>query len=74
MLSLLCNAYSLVVLLSVVASWLSLPPEHPLARITRALTEPVLAPLRRVVPSFGGLDLSPMVLLFALRLLQRFVA
>ena len=38
------------------------------------MTEPVLAPIRKVVPSFGGLDLSPMLLLFALRLLQRFVA
>jgi uncharacterized protein YggT (Ycf19 family) len=34
----------------------------------------VLAPMRRVVPSFGGLDFSPMLLLLALRLLQRLVA
>jgi YggT family protein len=74
MLSLLFNAYSLVVLLAVIASWLNLPAEHPLVRVTNALTEPVLAPIRKVVPSFGGLDLSPMLLLFALRLLQRFVA
>lgn len=74
MLSLILNAYSLVVLLAVIASWLSLPPEHPLMRITGALTEPVLVPIRRVLPSVGGLDFSPMLLLFALRLLQRFVA
>jgi YggT family protein len=74
MLSLLFNAYSLVVLLAVIASWLNLPPENQLVRVTSALTEPVLAPIRRVVPSFGGLDLSPMLLLFALRVLQRFVA
>ena len=74
MLSLLLNAYSLVVLLAVIASWLKLPPEHPLVRITGALTEPVLAPLRRVLPSVVGLDFSPMVLLFALRLIWRLVA
>jgi YggT family protein len=74
MLALLFNAYSLVVLLAVIASWLNLAPEHPLVRVTRTLTEPVLAPLRRVLPTFGGLDFSPMLLLFALRLLERFVA
>ncbi len=74
MLALLCNAYSLVVLLAVIASWLNLAPEHPLVRVTRPLTEPVLAPIRRVVPTFGGLDFSPMLLLLALRLLQRVVS
>ncbi len=73
MLSLILNVYSFVVLLAVIASWLNLSPEHPLVRVTAALTEPVLAPIRRVLPSVGGLDFSPMLLLFALRLLQRFV-
>jgi YggT family protein len=73
MLSLLFNAYSLVVFLAVIASWLRLAPEHPLMRVTGALTEPVLAPIRRVLPSMGGLDFSPMVLLLALRLLARVV-
>ena len=71
MLSLILNGYSLVVLLAVIASWLRLPPEHPLVRVTSKLTEPVLAPMRRVLPSFGGLDFSPMLLLFALRLVKR---
>ena len=74
MLSLLFNAYSLVVLLAVIGSWLNLPPEHPLMRVARALTEPVLVPLRRVLPTLGGLDFSPMLLLLGLRLLQRLVA
>ena len=73
MLSLIFNAYSLVVLVAVIASWFNLPPEHPVVRVTSALTEPLLAPIRRALPSVGGLDLSPMLLLFALRLLQRLV-
>lgn len=35
------------------------------------LTEPLLAPIRRLLPSSGGLDLSPMVLLFGLYLLRQ---
>jgi YggT family protein len=71
MLSLLFDAYSLVVLVSVICSWINLPPEHPVVQLTRRLTEPVLAPIRRVLPSAGGIDFSPMLLLFALRLARR---
>ena len=39
-----------------------------------ALTEPVLRPIRSVLPSFGGLDISPIVLLLALQFLRNLVA
>lgn len=69
----LFDAYSLVVLAAVICSWLRLRPDHPLLRVTQALTEPALAPIRRLLPSGGGIDISPMVLLLALRLLKRLV-
>ena len=62
----------MIVLAAVILSWL--PPvnrRHPLAMLVLRLTEPVLEPIRRVIPLIGGLDLSPMVLLFALQLLKR---
>jgi YggT family protein len=37
------------------------------------LTEPMLAPIRRILPSFGGIDFSPIVLLIGLEFLRRFV-
>jgi YggT family protein len=66
----LVDLYSLVVLAAVVLSWIQLPDENPLVRFTRAATEPLLQPIRRVVPAIGGLDLSAMLLLFALRFLS----
>jgi YggT family protein len=66
----LLDLYSIVVLVAVVTSWIRLAPDHPVVRITAALTEPVLAPIRRVLPSFGGLDLSPMLLLIGIRLVR----
>jgi YggT family protein len=66
----LIDLYSLVVLVAVVLSWVQIDPRNPLVTITHALTEPVLAPIRRMLPAMGGLDLSPMVLLFALQLLK----
>ena len=66
----LLDLYSLVVLGAVVISWLQLPPSNPVATFLHALTEPVLAPLRRVLPDMGGLDFSPLILLFGLRMLR----
>ena len=65
------DLYSLVVLVAVGFSWIRVSSQHPLARIVYNLTEPVLAPIRRVLPPMGGLDFSPLVLLIALRLLSR---
>jgi YggT family protein len=67
----LIDLYSIVVLAAVVISWIRVDPRQPLAKIVYSLTEPVLRPLRRAIPPIGGLDLSPMVLLLALRVLRR---
>ena len=65
------DAYSLVVLAAVIVSWLRLDESHPIVRVTASLTRPVLEPIRRVLPPFDGMDFSPIVLLFGLRLLHR---
>ena len=43
-------------------------------RVLSALTEPVLRPIRRILPSIGGLDLSPIVLFIIIYFLQRVIA
>jgi YggT family protein len=69
----LIDLYSLVVLATVILSWIPVDRRNPLVGILDALTEPVLQPIRRVLPAMGGLDLSPMVLLIGLRVLRRLV-
>jgi len=71
MLYALLQLYSFVVLASVILSWLPIDPENPIARFVRASTEPVLEPIRKVLPPVGGFDLSPMLLLIGLQILQR---
>ena len=71
LLATLIDLYTLVVLGAVVISWVQVPPDHPAAQFVRTLTEPVLAPIRRVLPPMGGLDFSPMVLLIGLQLVRR---
>ncbi len=67
----LVDLYSLVVLMAVVMPWIRVDWRNPLGKIVYSLTEPVLAPIRRVLPVTGGLDFSPMVVLLALRVLRR---
>ena len=69
--SLLADLYSLIVLVAVLMSWVRLDPRNPLTMMVRSLTEPVLAPIRNVLPPIGGLDFSPLVLLTALQVLNR---
>lgn len=70
------QAYSLVVFARIVLEWIPVSYDHPLARVRSALrtaTEPVLRPLRAILPPIrmGGmaLDLSPLVLLIGLGIL-----
>ena len=68
---LLLDLYSLVLFAAVILSWINLSPDNQFLRLVQRLTEPVLAPLRRVLPSAGGFDFSPVVALLLVRLLQR---
>lgn len=47
-------------------SWFPTAPGNPLVNFLFAVTEPVLAPLRRIIPRFGMLDLTPTVAIFVL--------
>ena len=57
--------FLLIVLVRVVFSFVSPFPTNPISRIAWQVTEPVLAPIRRVLPPMSGLDLSPLVVFFA---------
>ena len=67
----LIDVYSFVVLIAVILSWVPVDRRHPLVAMLHGVTEPVLAPIRRVLPPIGGLDLSAMVLLIVLQFLKR---
>ena len=69
----LIDVYSLIVLAAVIMSWMRIPPQSPIARSLNMLTEPVLRPLRQLLPQMGGLDFSPMILLIILQLLRGMV-
>jgi YggT family protein len=69
----LIDVYAMVILARVVLSWLPVDPEQPWVRFIVDLTEPAVAPIRQVLPPFGGLDFSPLVAMLLLQLLRNLV-
>ncbi len=61
--------YFWLLLIGVVLSWIS-PGHSPFSALINQLAEPVLAPLRRVLPPMGGLDLSPIMAFLAIQVIQ----
>ncbi|CAK8716804.1 MAG: YggT family protein [Candidatus Electronema aureum] len=67
------NAYIWIVIARAVISWVNADPYNPIVRFLVQVTDPVLYKIRRYLPPMGGLDLSPMILIFALIFLQSFL-
>ena len=55
-----------LLIIEVIFSWVN--PNAPLAPLVRALNEPMMRPLRRVIPLMGGIDLSPILAFLLLRI------
>ena len=58
-------------MIRVVLSWIGYDPSNPFHSVIHEVTEPILAPIRQIMPRIGMFDLSPMVALFALTLIFR---
>ena len=71
----LLSLYSWVIIAAALISWVSPDPRNPVVMFLRRATEPVLAPIRRLVPPWktGGLDLSPLIVLIAIQFVERVV-
>ncbi len=68
------GAYIWIVIGRAVISWVSADPYNPIVRFLVQATEPLLSRIRRMIPfNMGGIDLSPMILIFAIVFLQSFL-
>ena len=66
-LALLCQVLTLIILIRVILSWFSPEPTNLLSNIIYQITEPLLAPLRRIIPRVGIFDFTPMVAIILLQ-------
>jgi YggT family protein len=72
--SLILQAYFWIIIARAVLSWVNPDPFNPIVRFLYRVTEPVLRPIRRRLPTMQmGLDLSPMVVILAIYFLQTFL-
>jgi YggT family protein len=72
-LSLALNAFLWIVIARAVLSWVNPDPYNPIVRFIHNVTEPVLYRIRRWIPIvFGGIDLSPIVVILAIMFLEHF--
>lgn len=63
----------MLVIVRVILSFVASDSYHPIVPLVFQLTEPIMKPVRKRMPALGGLDLSPMIILLAIFLLQALV-
>jgi len=74
LLHLVLNIYIWILIARAIISWVSPDPSNPIVRFLYRVTEPVLRPVRDLLPLQGiGIDLSPMIVLLIIYLLDRFL-
>ena len=75
------TVYSWIIVINVLISWLIAfevinvrnPQAQNLVALLEKATEPVYRPLRKYIPPIGGIDITPIVVLFGLQLIAKFV-
>ena len=73
-LSMVINIYIWVVIIAALISWVRPDPYNPIVQILYKLTEPLYAKIRRVIPTIiGGVDLTPILVILALKFIDLFV-
>lgn len=64
------EVYSWILIIRILLSWIKHNPYQPIIRFIYEVTEPYLRIFRRVVPAYGGVDFSPIVAFFFLRIIE----
>lgn len=73
-LDLALSAYMWIIIARALISWVNPDPYNPVVRFLVKVTEPVLRPIQRLVPTWKlGIDLSPIIVIFAIMFLRRFL-
>lgn len=70
MVSLIVNIFFFALLAMIILSWVAPTSRHPALLLLFQLTEPVMAPFRKMLPNMGGLDFSPILLFILINIIQ----
>ena len=67
------NIYFFALIIMVIVSWIAPHSNHPVLALVHQLTEPVCAPMRKLLPPMGGLDFSIILVFVAISLIDRYL-
>ncbi len=68
---LLFYALNLAILVRVILSWLNVNPYNPFVSFIYQVTDPIIEPLRRIIPPLGMIDVTPIIAMVLLSLIQQ---
>lgn len=68
--ALLVNIYFFALLAMIILSWVAPRSKNPAIYLLYQITEPIMAPLRKIIPSMGGLDFSPILVFILINVIQ----
>jgi YggT family protein len=68
--SVILNLYFFAIIGNIILSWVARDGNHPAAQFLHQITEPVMAPFRKLLPAMGGLDLSPIFVFISINILE----
>jgi YggT family protein len=61
---------TVAIIIRTLISWIRPYPNNPMVRLLNKLTDPIMRPLERVVPPLGGLDITPIIAIVLIQLVQ----
>lgn len=70
----LIGLYEIVLLIRIVLSWIPHNPYNQAIRFLYKITDPVLNPVRKLIPPFKGIDFSLIIVFFALEILKQLIS
>lgn len=60
------NVLILAIIIRALLSWFNMDPRSPIIQMLNSITDPILEPIRRIMPRLGMIDLSPLIAIFLL--------
>ena len=64
---------AILIIIRVLLSWFPYNQYQPLIQILLKITDPILTPIRSLIRPVGGIDLSPIIVVFLIKLIQNFI-
>ena len=71
--AILCQVLAIIIFIRAILSWFAISPYSPIVVFLDRITEPILAPIRRIIPRLGMVDITPMVAIIILLLIARLI-